>query len=124
MPQVSALFVLLFSIAAPAQADLYRWVDPETGSVKFSTLPPADPHLSAALLPYTALPAKPSAPKSSSVAALEAELRMLTSQLGTRPSPEQAQAYVALRRQLDLLDPAGARRRAEETAPIAGRPAK
>jgi hypothetical protein len=58
------------------------------------------------------------------VAALEAELRMLASQLGTRPSPEQAQAYVALRRQLDLLDPAGARRRAEETAPIAGRPAK
>src|SRR6185369_8651150 len=26
--------------AAPAAADLYRWVDPETGSVKFSSYPP------------------------------------------------------------------------------------
>jgi hypothetical protein len=50
------------------------------------------------------------------VAALEAQLRTLASQLGSAPSPEQVQAYQALRRQLDLLDPAGAPRRAAETA--------
>ena len=91
---MKALLALL-AVAAPAHADLYRWVDPETGSVKFSSLPPADPHLSAALLPYTTAAPKPSA---------------------GAPSPEQARAYQALRRQLDLLDPAGARRRAAESA--------
>jgi hypothetical protein len=32
--------VLLFCWANHAAADLYRWVDPETGSVKFSSYPP------------------------------------------------------------------------------------
>jgi uncharacterized membrane protein YccC len=32
--------VLLFAWAIPAAADLYRWVDPETGSVKFSSYAP------------------------------------------------------------------------------------
>jgi hypothetical protein len=32
--------MLLFIWAKPAAADLYRWVDPETGSVKFSSYPP------------------------------------------------------------------------------------
>jgi len=32
---------LLFLWAHPAAADLYRWVDPETGSVKFSSYPPS-----------------------------------------------------------------------------------
>ena len=32
--------VLLFAWANHAAADLYRWVDPETGSVKFSSYPP------------------------------------------------------------------------------------
>jgi len=27
-------------IALPARADLYRWVDPQSGSVKFSSVPP------------------------------------------------------------------------------------
>ena len=35
-----ALFLLLAAIAIPAGADLYRWVDPDTGSVKFSSYPP------------------------------------------------------------------------------------
>lgn len=34
------LAVLLLAVAGPAIADLYRWVDPETGSVKFSSYPP------------------------------------------------------------------------------------
>ena len=35
-----ASVVLLSVWAIPAAADLYRWVDPETGSVKFSSYPP------------------------------------------------------------------------------------
>lgn len=35
-----AALVLLAAAAFPAQADLYRWVDPQTGSVKFSNYPP------------------------------------------------------------------------------------
>ena len=35
-----SLVVILFVGADPALADLYRWVDPETGSVKFSSYPP------------------------------------------------------------------------------------
>jgi len=35
-----AVAFLLSLCIAPALADLYRWVDPETGSVKFSSYPP------------------------------------------------------------------------------------
>ena len=35
-----AALIAAFLWAAPAAADLYRWVDPETGSVKFSSYPP------------------------------------------------------------------------------------
>jgi hypothetical protein len=34
------IFVLVSGWSATAAADLYRWVDPETGSVKFSSYPP------------------------------------------------------------------------------------
>jgi hypothetical protein len=37
--RIAALMAALFW-AATAAADLYRWVDPETGSVKFSSYPP------------------------------------------------------------------------------------
>lgn len=37
---VVALAVWLFFWSLPAAADLYRWVDPESGSVKFSNYPP------------------------------------------------------------------------------------
>ena len=33
-------FLLVAFFVGAARADLYRWVDPETGSVKFSTYPP------------------------------------------------------------------------------------
>jgi len=35
-----AVAVLTFLWIAPALADLYRWVDPQTGTVKFSSYPP------------------------------------------------------------------------------------
>ncbi len=37
--RIAALIAALFW-ATNAAADLYRWVDPETGSVKFSSYPP------------------------------------------------------------------------------------
>lgn len=39
MPRLALL--LAAALALPAQADLYRWIDPETGSVKLSNSPPA-----------------------------------------------------------------------------------
>lgn len=33
-------FVVLAGLATAASADLYRWIDPATGSVKLSTVPP------------------------------------------------------------------------------------
>jgi hypothetical protein len=35
-----AVVVFLFFRAGPAAADLYRWIDPETGSIKYSSYPP------------------------------------------------------------------------------------
>lgn len=34
------IFVLIAGCATSAAADLYRWVDPESGSIKFSNYPP------------------------------------------------------------------------------------
>ncbi len=36
----SLLTMLILAWAGAAAADLYRWVDPESGSVKFSNYPP------------------------------------------------------------------------------------
>ena len=40
LPMRFAVAVLISLWLAPAQADLYRWVDPQTGAVKFSSYPP------------------------------------------------------------------------------------
>jgi hypothetical protein len=120
---------LLLVLAAPAHADLYRWVDPDTGSVKFSTLPPANPGLGAELVPYRA--PKPPASSSSSLAALEARWRALVLLLASR-SPqdtgrdrgalrEELETYEAVRAELDRRDPAGAPRRAAETGALVER---
>jgi len=50
------VLALSLILSLPAHADLYRWVDPATGSVKFSTLPPADPRLQAEIVPYRGPP--------------------------------------------------------------------
>jgi hypothetical protein len=34
------ILIAALAWAAPVAADLYRWVDPETGTVKFSSYPP------------------------------------------------------------------------------------
>ena len=133
-------FLLAALVALPAQADLYRWVDPQTGSVKFSSYPPPwfgdqARELNAPATevivdqapgaPKPAAPVKPSA-AASVLAALETRLAGLTQFFYALPSnqdfsragsgiQQQVEAYQALRAELDRLDPGGAaRRRAQE----------
>jgi uncharacterized protein DUF4124 len=132
---MKALMLLLF-IASPAHADLYRWVDPASGSVKLSTLPPSDPRISAELVPFRN-PAAPvpqaaagTAPKpaASTLAALEARWSELLAKLAA-PAPQDlsrsgeglrqhAETYEAVRAELDRLDPAGAARRRSESGTL------
>jgi hypothetical protein len=138
--RITILFLLATLTPMPAYADLYRWVDPQTGSVKFSSYPPPwfgdqarELHAPAtevivyqapgALKP--AAPAKPSA-AASMLAALESRLAGLRQFFTALPSnadfsragsgiQQQIEAYQALSAELDRLDPAGAaRRRAQE----------
>jgi hypothetical protein len=119
---------VLLAACASAHADLYRWVDPATGSVKFSSLPPADAGIEPDVVRYNAPPApksgKTSAP-STSVAELEGRWRALLVELASlKPQEvsngaavrEQVKAYESTRAELDRLDPAGASRRAAEAA--------
>jgi hypothetical protein len=134
--------LLLAALAAPAaHADLYRWVDPQTGSVKFSSYPPpwfGDQALALSapaveVVAYqapgapkpAAAPVKPSA-AAGMLSALEARLAGLTRFFSALPPnadfsragsgiQQQIEAYQALSAELDRLDPAGAaRRRAQE----------
>ena len=123
--------LLVLAAPAPAQADLYRWVDPATGSVKFSTLPPSDARLQAEVMPYRGPPKRAVPDAAESVAALEARWRAMVLQLAARAPQEMSRdrnalraefdAYESLRAQLDRLDPAGARRRAAETGVLVER---
>ena len=126
---------LVLCIALPAHADLYRWVDPESGSVKLSTQPPSDPTINAELVPFRN-PAAPtpqaaasaSKPAASSLAVLEARLAEILAKLSA-PAPQDlsrsgeglrqhAEAYEAVRSELDRLDPAGAARRRSESGSL------
>lgn len=132
------LFAML--VATPAYADLYRWVDPQTGSVKFSSYAPpwfGQPALEISA-PATevvvyrppgapkpaAEPVKPSA-AASVLAALESRLAGLTQFFSALPSntdfsragsgiQQQLEAYQAVAAELDRLDPAGAARRRQQ----------
>ena len=134
------VLVIACLAALPAHADLYRWVEPQTGSVKFSSYPPPwfgdqARELNAPATevivyhapgaPKPAAPVKPSA-AASVLAALETRLAGLTQFFSALPSnqdfsragsgiQQQLEAYQALSAELDRLDPAGAaRRRAQE----------
>lgn len=125
--------LLLFCLSAPAHADLYRWIDPETGSVKLSSLPPSDSSVNADVVPYKApaLPrsaaaSAPAKPAASAVQALQAKWSEILTQItGLAPQDfqrggeglkQQLEAYEAVRVELDRLDPAGAARRRAESA--------
>lgn len=132
-----ALALLAAWIALPAHADLYRWIDPESGSVKLSTMPPTDPAIGAQIVPFKApaAPKPPAAvvvskpsPPTGSVEALQVRWSELLTRLsGASPQDfsrggegvrQQIQAYEAVRIELDRLDPAGAARRRAEAASV------
>jgi hypothetical protein len=127
-----ALF-LSFLWATAADADLYRWIDPESGSVKYSSVAPPwygegerqGRAPAVEVVPY-APPGVAKKPNAVPVAALEARWRaflqgfaMLTASDFERAGPglgEQLKAYQGLAAELDRLDPAGRKRRQAEEA--------
>jgi hypothetical protein len=139
------LVFLAMLVAFPVQADLYRWVDPQSGSVKFSSYPPpwfGDPQRergapAVEVIPYrgpgapakpVAAPEKPS-PAASTRATLEARWAGLMQFFATLPATtdfnragsgiqQQLEAYQALSAELDRLDPAGAQRRRAQEAGV------
>lgn len=135
-------WILLAALAAslPAAADLYRWVDPQSGSVKFSSVPPdwyGDPLREGVaprveILRYQGLSAaKPppfsaEKPAANPLSSMEERWRGMLQFLSALPQradfdragqgfQQQMQAFEAVRAELDRMDPNGAaRRRAEE----------
>ena len=132
-------FLLLLFASFAARAELYRWVDRESGSVKYSNTPPpwyGDPDKergapAVEVLRYRA-PGKPPAadaasPASRQTAALEARRAELlkffsslppTTDLTNPAIRQQVQAYLVVSTELDRLDPAGAPRRRAQQPPI------
>ena len=135
------LLVIALCIPLSAAADLYRWVDRETGSVKFSNTPPpwygdAERERNAPaveVIQYRQPGAAPVAPAldkppamASVIQALETRWAELNKFFASLPPDtdaaragagvqQQIQSYDALRAELDRLDPQGvARRRAQE----------
>ena len=129
--------LLLLCFAAPAHADLYRWIDPETGSVKLSSVPPSDAGVNAEVVSYRA----PAAPKPAATAAVSKSstagnsiqvletrwseiMKQLTGltpqdfQRGGEGLKQHIEAYEAVRVELDRLDPAGAARRNAESTSV------
>ena len=121
--------LLLFLLAGmPARADLYRWVDPQTGSVKFSSVPPPASQPGVQLLPYrdngangagteAPRPAPPPAPSAPS--ALELRWREALAEVSAAPpgSPlaqQRLRELAGLTAELDRADPAGATQRHDE----------
>jgi hypothetical protein len=127
--------------ALPAHADLYRWVDRESGSVKFSTSPPpwfGDPEKARTAPAVEVIRAKPAPkaetaypqkPSPSVLSALEARWASLMQFFAALPTTtdfsragagiqQHIEAYQALSAELDRLDPAGAQRRRAQEAGI------
>ena len=132
------LAVLLGS--GQAAADLYRWVDPETGSVKFSSYPPpwyGDETKQRRAPKVEHIPARgpgasariepaPDAPRDAgtSLDALERQRKAVLQQLSVsagRPgagTQQQLQALATVMEQLDKLNPEGAQARRVETEAV------
>lgn len=127
-----ALLFLSFLWATAAHADLYRWIDPESGSVKYSSVAPpwygdagrGGPAVEVVPSQTPRIPAEKS--RDPSVSGLEARWRALLQGFSTlsasdfeRAGPglgEQLKAYQGLAAELDRLDPEGRRRRQAEEA--------
>lgn len=115
-----------FFTAGSAHADLYRWIDPDSGSVKFSSLPPTDARVKAELVTSRSAPLpRASAPSASqAVAPLDTRWRELVTRLmavtanDVLASPDavrqQIEMLQAMRAELDRSDPPGAPERQKE----------
>lgn len=139
MRMACALLAVFLFRAGAATADLYRWVDPETGSVKFSSYPPPwydDPAQARRAPKVEHIPAgrdavaKPEAPGAllegaRRIEVLEMQRRAMLRQLSKLPPPsatglaaqalqKELKAYDELSDQIDALDPAGAAARRRE----------
>lgn len=113
------MFALAFLLlCSAAHADLYRWIDAESGSVKFSSTPPpwfesgSGPQVER--IPFTAAGARapgadPLAP--TPAAALQARWQEMLLTVSSQPTREGLQALAALTAELDRADPPGAQRR-------------
>ena len=131
------IFILLGSMTGSVLADLYRWIDPETGSVKFSSYPPpwyGDPAQEARAPKVEHIPeraagaaADPGAVPGNALDALEERRKRVMQQIATLPAdPQRAgaglkqhlEAYTAVIAEMDRLDPKGADRRRGEAQPL------
>jgi hypothetical protein len=120
------LAALLTMIAAAAHADLYRWIDPQSGSVKYSSVPPPSSQAGVQVIPYRAspAPAQPDAPAPAAAqpgnAALELRWRELLAEIsaaapGSPTLQQRLPDLAAVASELDRVDPAGTARRQAET---------
>lgn len=134
------LALFLGILARETLADLYRWVDPETGSVKFSSYPPpwfGDEALEKGAPKVEHIPPrKPGAvgePQSdtprSPLEALDDRRKRVMQQITALPAQADFQrsgaglkqhldAYAAVTAEMDRLDPKGADRRRAEAQPF------
>ena len=123
-----ALLLAAALVSLPVHADLYRWVDPESGSVKYSSLPP--PWYGEGRGPRVEVLAtekEKQAPAESTSAALEARWRSYLQgfeaaaaggdlERAARTMQAQLEAYQSALAELDRVDPAGKKRRQAEEA--------
>jgi hypothetical protein len=135
MPALRTFIGMMALVAAPAYADLYRWIDPETGSVKLASSPPpwydtgSGPAVERIAFGAPAPASRVAAPENPAAqdptAPLEARWRSLLQVLGTLPRQmdansmtdtvrQQVESFQALSAELDRVDPAGRERRAAE----------
>jgi hypothetical protein len=120
------LFALAFLLlCSAAHADLFRWVDPATGSVRFSNSPPpwydtgSGPPVERVPAQGMSAPPPAAAPEDSapaSVTQLRARWRELLVAVAAQPTQENARAFAQVAAELDRLDPGGANRRQDEAA--------
>lgn len=129
---MKALLLIAGLAAAPAHADLYRWIDPESGSVKYSSVAPSwygdagrgGPAVEVVPSQAPRIPTEKS--RDPSASGLEARWRAFLQSFSAlaasgdfegagRAIQQQLETYQGLVAELDRLDPAGrGRRRAEE----------
>ena len=120
------MFALAFLLlCSAAHADLYRWVEPDSGSVKLSNTPPpwyergGGPAVER--IPFAAPSTRPTATDPlapASIGVLQARWREALLAVSSQQTKENMQALALASAELDKADPAGARRRQDEVSSI------